>query len=228
MLISVHLPKTAGSSFAALLAVAFVDRLALDYVDQPIHQSPVQRKTRALMGAKAPRPELTGLACVHGHFLPLKYRDQLNRGAQFVTWFREPLDRLQSHYGFWQSHYDPATAGRVHRQMMDEQWSFERFALGPELRDIYSLFLWRFPLERFSFIGLFEALSQDTVRFTDEFLGAVSNLPRLNEGGQAPLDIDSDLRERIYTWHARDVALYQQACTIREAQFQRWQSNRRG
>ena len=162
MLVSVHLPKTAGSSFAALLASYFGDSLRQDYADTPLHFSrkaicwrawrhTVREGRMARRAAIAAAQDKT--ACIHGHFLPFKYR-YLTPEAQFVTWMRDPVTRLRSHYDFWRREYDPATAGRVHRQMMTQDWSFERFALGPVPRNIYARFLWRFPLHEFAFVGV--------------------------------------------------------------------------
>ena len=39
---------------------------------------------------------------------------------------------------------------------MEKGWSLERFCLGPEVRNIYSQFLYGFLLEYFSFIGTTE------------------------------------------------------------------------
>ena len=72
--------------------------------------------------------------CVHGHFLPFKYRRLASSNTHFVTWIRDPVDRLRSHYDYWRSEFYPESAGRTHRKMISEHWSFERFALGPELR----------------------------------------------------------------------------------------------
>ena len=45
------------------------------------------------------RQEAASPACIHGHFLPLSYRHLARRAdVRFVTWLREPIDRLLSHY----------------------------------------------------------------------------------------------------------------------------------
>lgn len=211
MLVSVHLPKTAGTSFEQLLKQAYGPALVSDYGDKPLHQSVPLRKLhawRGMTGKLAPSSP-SEVKCIHGHFLPYKYRSLLNQDAQFVTWLRNPVDRLQSHFRFWQHDYNPATAGRVHRRMISEGWDFERFALGPELRNIYSLFLWRFPLERFSFVGLFENLEQDMAKFCVEFLGAEREMPRERISSASTEQLSGTLRSKIESWHDRDMALYQ-------------------
>ena len=101
MLISVHLPKTAGTSFERSLRQHFGAQLERRYADKPLHHHPLRRNLRAaregLCGRR--RQEAASPACVHGHFLPLSYRHLARRAdVRFVTWLREPIDRLLSHY----------------------------------------------------------------------------------------------------------------------------------
>ncbi len=77
MLISVHMPKTAGTSFTESLRGLFGDGLTLAYGDRPLHRSASQRNRQAALRAlqiAALGLEDSGLDCVHGHFLPLAYR----------------------------------------------------------------------------------------------------------------------------------------------------------
>ena len=216
MLISVHMPKTAGTSFEQILLDQFGSTFRSDYGDRPLHQSRFQRAWIAWRGAA--KHEMQSARCIHGHFLPYKYRGLSAADARFVTWFRDPVDRLRSHYDFWQREYDPATAGLVHQRMMTEQWNFERFALGPELRNIYALFLWRFPLERFDFIGIFENLHEDMVRFAQGYLGGEIDLKHARASAEARTPLDDSLIERIIEWHAIDMRLYQRAIALAKSQ----------
>ena len=66
---------------------------------------------------------------------------------------RDPVERLASHYHYWVRNYAPRSAGELHRRVVEEAWSLERFCLGPELRNVYSTFLWGFSLRRFGLSG---------------------------------------------------------------------------
>ena len=100
MIISLHLPKTAGSSFARSLEAHFGPRLLKDYADVPIN-TPVYERNQAALRASIDIGEqgVTGMACIHGHFLPLKY---LLLGTKqeltFITWMRNPVERAYSQY----------------------------------------------------------------------------------------------------------------------------------
>lgn len=222
MLISLHLPKTAGSSFARSLHDHFGERLLRDYADLPLNTPRRQRHVRAVLecGRQLLR-NLKGVECIHGHFLPMKYLLLgARRGATFVTWLRDPIERIASHYYYWQRTYDSACAPPLHRRVVEENWSLERFCLAPELRNLYCQFLWGFPLRRFDFIGITECYEEDFTRFAQAFLErpARAYQENTNDGCNPRIYVPQGaLRRRIAAYHARDMALY------RNALHWRWQ-----
>jgi hypothetical protein len=215
MIISVHLPKTAGKSFEAALQTRFGASLLEDYSDFPMN-TPKYERTRAaiqqsLINAAAGFP---GVECIHGHFLPVKYLLMAERRAiTFITWMRDPVQRLLSNYFYWRRTYEPATAQRLHRRVVEEDWSLERFCLGAEMRDMYAEFLWGFPVDNFAFIGVTEFYDEDLAYFARRFLGITVEPQRLNvgeaEGRQ--YELDGALRLEIEKVHKRDVELYRMA-----------------
>ena len=48
--------------------------------------------------------------------------------CRFVTWLREPLQRLVSHYYYWQRSYDPAAddTSSLHRRVVEEAWTLQK------------------------------------------------------------------------------------------------------
>lgn len=227
ILISVHLPKTAGTSFQDSLRAAYGDRLQLRYEERPLHRGVRERQRRVVLGAL--QHAVFGLQddsadCIHGHFLPASYRRIRGRSpVRYVTWFRNPVDRLVSHYHYWLRSYDPARAGTLHRQVVEENWSLEAFALAPALRNLYSAFLWRFPIDRFDFIGLTEHYSEDLRYFSEHLLGQPVPEARNNtspDGGESSERIDGELRQQIEEYHSKDMALYRQALESRAARLE--------
>ncbi|MFN2288275.1 MAG: hypothetical protein ABR578_08085 [Chromatocurvus sp.] len=227
MLISLHLPKTAGTSFRALLEAHYGDRLIDDYADRPLHERVAARRTRAVragIGLLLHADRLRGVDAVHGHFLAIKYSLwSSGSGWRRVTWLRDPVERLASHYHYWRRSFDADTAGPLHRRMMEEDWSLERFCLGPELRNVYRQFLWGVPLARLDFVGITEYYATDAEDFARRFLG-LSELPGLqssetenaNPAATVRYVDDVELRARIERHHAADVALYREALRLRE------------
>ena len=209
LLISLHMPKTAGTSFALALHAHFGARLLEDYADLPMQHGRMQRRGRALLAARNRPACLRGIDCVHGHFLPLKYVLFAGRPLQVVTWMRDPVDRLWSHYRFWQRQPDPdPLVEPLRARMRSEAWPFERFALGPELRDVYCEYLWGFDPGRLAFVGFTESYLSDLARFSSRFLGGVA-LPARHAlaGDENDATPGPALRQRIERWHRRDMAL---------------------
>jgi hypothetical protein len=75
--------------------------------------------------------------------------------ARFVTWFRDPVERLASHYHYWQREPDPRNA--TCRKLLERRLDLPAFAALPEMRDVHARFLGGVPVERFAFVGVTEA-----------------------------------------------------------------------
>ena len=224
-IISVHLPKTAGTSLAASLADHFGDGFRRDYDDKAISKPVAQRYREARTAAlDIAEQGLPGVDCVHGHFLPLKYLLLDTRcDLTFVTWMREPVARLLSHYYYWQASYDPATAAPHHRQVIEQGWTLEQFCLSEQFRNIYTQYLWEFPLEKFDFIGISEHYADDLRVFSGQYLGTELEARRENTTVLAHPrgELGPDLLERVCRFHAADINLYQRALQLRETRLAR-------
>ena len=156
-----------------------------------------------------------GIQCIHGHFLPLKYRWQgRQQSRQFVIWLRDPIERLASHYHYWRRNYRPEQAGPLRIRMVEEDWSLERFCFCREMRNLYSEFLWGFPYGRFDFVGIVENYESDLRYFSRRYLGSRMDLQVLNTNPEQSHDRyieDASLRAELEKFHARDMRLYQVA-----------------
>jgi hypothetical protein len=221
MLISVHLPKTAGTSLLKSLQSHYGDALLTVYGDMPINTPPFERNKAALLASihNAEAAKFSGTECIHGHFLPLKYLLlSLKQDLKFITWLRDPVERVLSHFYYWKRYYDPATAPRLHRKMVEEDWSAERFCLSAELQNLYGQFFWGFPLEYFDFIGITEYYSEDLSYFSRKYLGTALEVHIENvgdkEGGK--YSIEKSFRTEIEKFHSYDIGLYKTALEMRQ------------
>ncbi|OOG40366.1 sulfotransferase family 2 domain-containing protein [Rhodanobacter sp. C05] len=219
-IISLHLPKTAGTSFGKSLSLHFGARYRPDYGDQAISKPVLQRRESALAaGMEIAEQGLGDCECVHGHFLPVKYLPlAARRELTFVTWMREPVARIISHYYYWQESYDEKTAAPHHRQVIEQRWTLEQFCLSEQFRNIYTQYLWSFPLENFAFIGTSENYQEDLQEFCRRYL-SVNLKPQCQNaakysGLRDPLD--KAFLDTAREFHAADMQLYQQALKWRE------------
>jgi hypothetical protein len=230
VLISVHIPKTAGSSFSLTLKDVYGAGLLRDYDDRPIHSPPSERRAKALRDSLLiQEQDFSRIECIHGHFLPRKYRPLIQKKSTvLVTWMRDPVERLASNYHHWKRWGQSDQGSPLVRRFIDEHWSFERFCFASEFRNLCSQFLWETPFERFDFVGIMEHYAEDMGYFSRTFLNTPTAVYRCNINDKATGGIyvtEPSLRAEIESYHAVDMALYRQAICLREARLPRdWDS----
>ena len=222
MLISLHLPKTAGSSFLRALEAIFGKDLLQDYSDMSNIQQYLSGNISAheVCDCAKVQPDWIHRQCIHGHFLPAKYlaaRDKCS--MTFVTWLRDPVERLMSHYHYFKRSYDPKTAGPLFRKVVEEDWTLKRFCFSEEYRNLYAKYLWNFPCESFDFIGLTEFYEDDLRYLSERFLNVKLDACKLNcaiDGETGRYEVDAGFRREIEEFHSEDMALYKRVLWVRE------------
>ena len=216
MLVSVHMPKTGGTSFRRnLLTPAFGKRLLLDYEDRPLMHSKDERN----QSAKAFRPDDELLArydCVHGHFLAAKYRCEVP-SLKFAVWFRDPLQRAVSRF-----HHGKRTDGGA----IGAHTTIEEFCELGHLQNIYAKLLWSFDLSWFDFVGITEDYAAGVEMFCRMFdlPGGATAIHNANPDKKIglPYPIDRELRERIVQVNREDLDIYQRALARYRKMRRKW------
>ncbi|HZV08831.1 MAG TPA: hypothetical protein VFF94_03700, partial [Novosphingobium sp.] len=187
-LISLHVPKCAGSSLRAALAAAYAGAgegaFWADYADRPGNPaSAFQLDPAGYHAAMAGWAPPVGARAVHGHFHPGKYRRH-GAGALKAVFLRHPVSRLISHYRFWQAL--PRHGHLLHDYMLDTGLDMEGFARLPLQRHFYTgLYLRDVDMGWFDFIGLQEHYAGDVARLA-ALLGRPLALRHDNAGALPP------------------------------------------
>lgn len=198
----------------------FGERYRDDYADGGLSRPAEQRLAEASMaGQRLALEGLDGVGCVHGHFLPLKYLPLAEREPLiFVTWMRDPVARLISHYDYWQRSYDSQHSMPHHRRVIEEGWTLEQFCLSEAFRNVYSQYLRGFPLERFAFIGISEFYRDDLHAFSERFLAGELQYRQENMAERPAVGerMTAEAQARIRTFHAEDARLYEYALALRK------------
>lgn len=215
LIVSVHVPKTGGVTFREALALLAEGHLVLDYDDRPLSPPSLSRALRERLR----RVELPpGTRVVHGHFVASKYRRRYP-GARFVTWFRDPIERLASHYHYWLREPDPKNP--TCRRLLDERLELEQFAALPEMRDVHARFLGGIAVERFAFVGLTESFDEGMALFQRLFgLEHALEPGRRNANpGRAGerYDLPARTRDALAALNRRDLELHARARARYEA-----------
>lgn len=227
--VSIHIPKTAGTSFArSLTDIVDQNALRLDYQHERDHAAIAKRGIRAVETHKVwleesflrlawrYRSDIKSLSrttrFVHGHFPVLKYHPLLTwRKTYFITWVREPFARAISNYYYWQA-FDAATMpDPLVKTVLDEQWSLETYLFHPALRNYQAMFLKGMPWKRINFFGVTERFSEDLQRLNIE-TGMNFDTYRENIGPNSDaLYEHQHLKERFLQYHSLDAQLYDYA-----------------
>ncbi len=221
MIISLHMPKTGGTSFLELLSGHFKGAFMKDYGDRPMSMPVGER----ILKAKKARVKNSiygqfllryqGIQCIHGHFLPYKYQCFLKeQDVAFVTWLRDPFERFTSHYHYWRRTYSKQAVNPFHIKMVEENWSFDDFCFSPHFQNFYASFLWNFPIENFDFIGISEYYESEITWFANHFLKEnLIEIAHRNVNPEKKNMVSPDERwlEKFKKFHALDYAIYEYA-----------------
>lgn len=210
-LLSVHIPKTAGTSFRGLLQAHYGEDLVRLYPFDPDSW-----RHRVPDNARA----------VHGHFALDVLRDAYPK-ARTVVWLRNPIERLRSYHAYWLG-VEPH-GSKMHDAFMAGDRSL--VSLAHLLADEVQGFLGRTTIQDFDFVGITENSEEDMTRFI-RWLDARQSLfsrqarrrKRMERLGnfdlranpsQGKAEIDSDLRAELESILGEEMKLYSEAVARR-------------
>lgn len=212
VMISIHVPKTGGTTFLNVLQHLFGDELLLDYrwmgVDLPLGSAAEVRRS------------LERVRCIHGHFPFGKYAGLRERDAvcaRFVTWLRDPVDLVVSAYEYLRS--KPLMVG-----FPLEPWEqaasagdLLEFARHEFARNRQSKQLRSDTPDAFDFVGITEEFSRSlrlfrAMFFPDRELPMDVEPQRVNPRRRGDgYSLDDARRSAVEDLNAWDTALYQRA-----------------
>lgn len=212
MILSVHIPKTAGTSFLVYLQEAFGSRLRLDYGDVPELQRPEdldRRQSRQLeLVARAAEIERDA-DIIHGHYLPAKYQG-LFAETRYITFLRDPYQHAVSTYMHAARNTDISPGMNFFRQNNMDMIDIVRM-----FPDHQTFYLSGKPMDEFTLIGVTEQFDLSMSLFRKIFAvptpwnGACQNV---NPNRSAvEYEIPDDLRRAVDRYREQDIALYQKA-----------------
>ena len=219
-LISVHLPKCAGTSFLKVLGVQYGSRLMLDYDEIPLDPESLFQKDFPVWAEQqksALTQDFSRVFAVHGHFWAGKY-DQALPGALKITFLRDPIRRLVSHYYYWKS--KPSLPNSLHRTFVEKNASLLEFAEFPIMQNVYTkTFLRGHTLDQFAFVGICENLAEDIQRLRRQLGWPEVVLPRANRTEHPEYkahSLDQVVEAKLRKLNEADVDVYRTALERRE------------
>lgn len=214
-LLSLHIPKTAGTSFREILKAVYGEA-GVVRVDIPL---PSERAGHE-PAVKGPE-RLPSLAkVIHGHFC---YQDILNaygldRRIPLITWVRDPVKRVISNYFYLhkilsevvrEDERDLNILSKMERSLME-------YAASEIARNRMSKFLKGIDLGRIFFVGVQERFQEDLADLS--CLLGWKSYGKLchNVTGEGDCVVSERIEDEIHRLNLEDAALYDEALALRE------------
>ena len=218
LIVSLHIPKTGGTSFGAVMEQAWPGGVAYFYRPGNRLTHPLLRDRDRLGDADLlAELEATGIRVMHGHAPADWFRDAVPDPSRYWTWVRDPVERVISAYYYLQGRArrlatrEDQGNGEAPRDRVRGK-TLEQFAKRRQHRNMQTRALAGFALPDMGFVGI-------TERF-DESL-AILGLPALENAGpknvnKARPEIDPAIRRLIRRFNDEDIALYERALDLHE------------
>lgn len=222
-LISIHIPKTGGTSFYQTLESAYPSSMSINYKRQHIDRA---KKWGKINFSKLPSFS-ENIRVIHGHF-SFSEVASLYRPSQtkVLTWLRDPIDRVVSDYRFFmknlknphlsdvpnflETHY-PEIKHRENETLLE-------YAFAKNNRNVIHKFLKGIPLEDLFFIGFLETFEEDIQTLKKHLHWTELEIPYLNKSSSTvipKLSLDTSALAMLKNWNYLDVALYEKALALR-------------
>jgi hypothetical protein len=229
MIVSIHIPRTAGMSFRNRLESTFGSRMLSDYGDWRESATPefttpeaAARRARRAAEMRARRDELLrDYDVIHGHFTADKYVG-LFPATDFVAFFRDPCQHAMSTHQALLRYRGPdhpaVNAARAAKMNV-----IDMIAAFP---DHQSSYLGRIPVEDLAVAGLTEHYERSGALFGAVFgRPLAADSPRTNVNPLRPsigYEIDPAVRRAIDQHRPADAELYRRACEVFARQTERY------
>jgi hypothetical protein len=232
-MISVHVPKSAGSTFGNFLTTVYgVDRVFKDYDDYPMNPlSPINldREAWRISADEQVRAISSEFVAVHGHFVIEKYQGFFPE-ARRIAWVRHPAAWVISLYYFWKNKPKVHNAGTnpLIRRLHNEDLALLDFAEDPTIRDCISrVFLGGLPPEEYDFLGIQEHFNTD-IRDLVQLMGWPALEPGFENQNPEPaygerlmaIHQDSQVVDRLIALNEGDMSLYETALKLRNQRIE--------
>lgn len=215
MILSIHIPKTAGTSFHHYLRKVFTNRLMTDYGDwveikteEGIRHNE-RRQAEILSRTEHIRQHFDA---IHGHYAISKYNDVFD-GARVVAFVRDPYQHAISTYEHASRSDLKNDAHPGIRLFRENRMTTVDFIKA--FPNHQSLYLSDMPLNDFAVVGLTESYDRSIALFRAIFgIAAKPDADRKNVNPArrgAVYEITDDVRRAVDKYRAEDLELYRRA-----------------
>lgn len=212
-LISVHLPKTAGSLFGKEILPQIYPPGKILYDNHFLPINTLLEKGQLT----------TETMVIHGHFAANKYREYYPN-AKMVIWLRNPILLLISAYYFWNTFsHDALILNNNHRYVLENKLDFYDFVKEPFTHNIISRYFAKaVKLTDFYFVGIQEFFLDDLNDLKNNLGWPPLKVTTLNRNSYENYQhrvreilTNQSLVKKIVALNSQDMELYQEALRLR-------------
>lgn len=202
-LISIHIPKTAGTSFYAILSQVYNDLLSPSFKRRDIQQ------LQTIGEWRADSPALP-YEVMHGHFRYEEITEFVTSETVLICWLRDPIQRLISNYYFFKTIFtnperNPANYERNKHRINE---TLEEYASLAENQNRICEFLSGSTLDDFAFIGHIDHFDEDVADLSHKLSWPVVRIPYKNRALQKKTVPTAPLMDQLIAWNKEDILLY--------------------
>lgn len=212
-LLSIHLPKTGGTSFYHILKQVYGEAVSIPFKRQD-YQRCLDTKG-GLLPCLAPE-----IRVLHGH---LRYKEVepiiVAHNPKLILWLRDPIERVVSNYHFFieglkHPERNPEVYQRNKHRLKE---TLEEYAFLKENQNRIHEFLGGARLENFFFIGFLEHFEDDLKYLAKQLEWPDFQIPHANQGQRKLMsNMDDQTLNQLRQWNAMDINLYKEATLLRQ------------
>jgi hypothetical protein len=209
LIISLHIPKTGGTSFSDVLERAYPGEVAFFYREKNKLTHPkLKDHTRLRDPELLAELEADGIKVIHGHAPGRWFLKGVPDQRQYWTWVRDPVERVISAYYYLVQRglrgRERPGAQKVEGRTLEEYVRIE------QNQNIQSRVLTGMDLSKMGFVGVTEHFDESLA-----MLGLSQHqLPKPRNRNKKKPEIDPELKRLIGELNAEDVALYEEAVRL--------------
>lgn len=203
-IISVHIPKTGGSTFKHLLLNQLKDVTIL--AGKPLFSRHLNEKPCIF------DINIINHKIIHGHF-SVEQLSGISNSDKIITWLRNPVDRVISHYYYWKNRPN-INMHPIEEKIKFNNLSLLEFSQIPSMQNVQSYFCQ--DKNRIFFFGITE-FYKESIELLEKDLSIVINydIDKIKNVGKKEF-VSEEVREAICKSNLKDIELYSEALQIFE------------
>jgi hypothetical protein len=219
MIVSIHIPKTAGTSFGQALKTTFGERLLFDYGDWAGLTSPEAIAHRAANAGKTRENRvhlLEHFDVIHGHFIADKYLG-LFPDTKYVAFFRDPYQQALSNYFFLLNNPQLQSQHPAVKVFHESKMTIFEYLSWNAVSNPQTALLGSVSIRSLAMVGLGDEYVRSVALFNSTFGYGLSSDFVNNANPNRPgtgYEISPDLRKTIDRFREADLDLYRHAKEI--------------